>query len=44
MRLTAEQVGLCRTLLCQDLMDTSRLLGNGIDASGNKLARTAFGT
>jgi hypothetical protein len=36
-RLTDEQAALCRTLLCQELMKVSNLLGSGKDCSGRKL-------
>jgi hypothetical protein len=37
--LTAEQAYLCCTILCQELMTVSGLLGKGVDGSGNKLTR-----
>jgi hypothetical protein len=37
--LTREQALLCCTVLSQDLMKVSGLLGKGIDGSGNKLTR-----
>jgi hypothetical protein len=35
--LTSEQAALCRVVLSQSLMKVSRLLGKGIDGSGNPL-------
>ena len=36
-RLTDEQAALCRTVLCQELMKVSNLLGSGKDCNGRKL-------
>ena len=35
--LTDEQAGICRTILCQELMKVSSLLASGKDGSGRKL-------
>jgi hypothetical protein len=37
--LAGEQVGLCRAVLCNDLMRVSELLAAGKDGSGNKLTK-----